>query len=213
MREMQMSDNLPRGHASVMPRRESAPEALDLFPTPPFCTRTLCEWLSGHVPTHEMDAWDPCAGLGHMARPMREYFASVYSTDIYDYGHNDATIDFLQAPLEWRRDAILMNPPFNRAEDFIKRAWAASPVVGVLVRTSFLEGQRRFTNLFSYRPPTYILQHVERIPMHKGRLLKNGSTATAYCWLVYLPNAEHSGTKFDWLPAARKRLEKPEDYD
>ena len=46
--------------------------------------------------------------------------------------------------------------------------------------------------------------------MHKGKLAPNGSTATAYCWLVW--RYGQTGTEFGWIAPCRKRLERPGDY-
>jgi hypothetical protein len=80
----------------------------------------------------------------------------------------------------------------------------------MLVRSAFLEGVGRFERLFSKQPPTSVLQFSERVVMHKGRLAPEGSTATAYCWLVWEQAAV--GTSLEWIPPCRKRLERAEDY-
>lgn len=207
--------NVPKGFASVMPMRVSPPDSLDCFPTPIWGTRALCEWITARAPTHVLSVWEPACGLGHMSRGLREYFSEVYSTDIHDYGHNDATIDFLTAPVERRFDWCVTNPPFNRAEAFAKKATAAAHNTALLVRTSFLEGQKRYTDLFSYNPPTDILQFTERLPMVKGRLDRKASTATSYAWLVWRDQTEidrPGTTVFHWIPPCRKHLEKDSDY-
>jgi hypothetical protein len=48
--------------------------------------------------------------------------------------------------------------------------------------------------------------------MFKGRLDHLGSTATAYCWLVWLKPVERGRTLFHWLAPRRKRLERDADY-
>jgi hypothetical protein len=80
----------------------------------------------------------------------------------------------------------------------------------VLVRSAFLEGVGRFERLFGKRPPTTILQFSERVVMHKGRLAPEGSTATAYCWVVW--EHECTDTNFDWIAPCRKQLEHAADY-
>lgn len=80
----------------------------------------------------------------------------------------------------------------------------------MLVRSAFLEGVGRYARLFRDRPPTSVLQFSERVVMHKGRLAPEGSTATAFCWLVWEHGA--TGTSLEWIPPCRKRLEKPGDY-
>lgn len=80
----------------------------------------------------------------------------------------------------------------------------------MLVRTAFLEGVSRFQDLYRVRPPAFVWQFTERVPMHRGKLTATGSTATAYCWLVWVAGAE--GTGFGWIPPCRKRLERASDY-
>ena len=72
----------------------------------------------------------------------------------------------------------------------------------MIVRTSFLEGVGRYENLYSKRPPNIVAQFSERVPMVKGRLTATGSTATSYCWLVWLTGV--TGTKLVWIPPCRK---------
>jgi len=58
--------------------------------------------------------------------------------------------------------------------------------VAVLVRSAFIEGVERFATLYDPNPPDYLFQHTERVPMVKGRYDPKASTATSYCWLVWL---------------------------
>jgi hypothetical protein len=49
--------------------------------------------------------------------------------------------------------------------------------------------------------------------MFKGRLDPNGSTATAYCWLVWDKAFwPCETTVLDWIPPCRRELERPGDY-
>ncbi|MGE0289290.1 MAG: methyltransferase [Bradyrhizobium sp.] len=174
-------------------------------------------------PVPGLSVWEPACNRGHMSRPLAEYFGIVRSSDIHDYGVPPDTngcpflYDFLfpgQSPIvnpTW----ITTNPPFRLAEQFIARALdIARHGVAVIVRTSFLESVGRYEALFSKTPPSVIAQFSERVPMVKGRLTATGSTATAYCWVVWF--REHSAfnrsTRFIWIPPCRKQLERPGDY-
>jgi hypothetical protein len=42
--------------------------------------------------------------------------------------------------------------------------------------------------------------------------VKDGSTATAYCWLVWFKSRPDS-TQFHWISPCRKRLERASDYE
>lgn len=195
---------------AVMQRRVEAHDSLDDFPTPPWATRALCEYMGFERGLH-LSCREPAANRGHMVRPLREYFQHVEGSDVHDYGAGFPVSDYLfPAPLR-SVDWTITNPPFRLAEQFVAKALGESRFgVAVIVRSAFLEGVGRFANLYSVTPPSLILQFSERVVMHKGRLSPDGSTATAYCWLVW--KKEAAETKFDWIVPCRKRLERPEDY-
>jgi hypothetical protein len=209
-----MSQNL--SHA-VMAQRHEAADSFDLFPTPPWATRALCEFIGTSRDLKLRRAWEPACGLGHMVRPLSEYFELVYASDAVRYGHG-AVRDFLFPGDEPAFDWIITNPPFRLAEEFahsmIDRAREGA---AILVRTAFLESVGRYESLFSKRKPTAILQFSERVPMHKGRLEPNGSTATAYCWIVWETQPHEPCSRgvpaFVWIPPCRRKLERVGDYD
>lgn len=209
-----MSQNT--SHA-VMAQRSEPNDSLDHFPTPPWATRALCEWINDQSPRprlSEMSAWEPACAEGHMARPLSEYFESVISSDVHDYGFGEVA-DFL-SPSDQRADWIITNPPFRLAEQFASLAFERSNNgCAMLVRTAFLESAGRYARLFSKNRPCDILQFVERVPIYKGRLVENGTTATAYCWIVWSSWAKETSrqTRFHWLAPCRKRLERSSDYD
>jgi hypothetical protein len=197
---------------AVMQRRVEAHDSLDDFPTPPWATRALCEWL-GQNTAHDLGALtcrEPTANRGHMVKPLREYFASVEASDVHDYGAGFPVADYLFGPLPERVHWTIKNPPFRLAEQFIERALESSDCAAVIVRAAFLEGKGRFERLFAKNPPSHVLQFTERVVMHKGKLSPDGSTATAYAWLVWADRA--ADTKLRWIAPCRKRLEKPDDY-
>ena len=203
--------------SAVMQQRSEPHDSLDDFPTPPWATRALCEWLRLNWCDEPAD-WaamtcrEPAANRGHMVKPLLEYFAHVKASDVHDYGAGFAVRDYLfPGSLDWT-DWTITNPPFKLAEQFIEKALAHSRHgVAVIVRSAFLEGVGRHQRLFSVNPPSHVLQFTERVVMHKGKLAPKGSTATAYCWLVWLVG-DHADTRFDWIAPCRKRLERPADY-
>ncbi len=213
---------------AVMQRCADRADVLNYFPTPPWATRALCEWLDvvTERPLHLLTVCEPACGEGHMARPLGEYFGAVHASDVADYGTpaQDAVCDFL---LDWGGDHgpdwVITNPPFRAAEAFIRRGrQVAQRGVAMLVRSAFLEGQDRFASLFSVTPPTDILQFSERVPMVKGRLDRQASTATAYVWLVWRTGAFGEalggafgagvGTQFHWIAPCRARLDRDSDW-
>jgi hypothetical protein len=205
-----MSQNT--SHA-VMSQRAEPHDSLDFFPTRAWATRALCEWLKDQMePLDTLSVWEPACGEGHMARPLAEYFRYVEATDIHPYGFGGLA-DFLMNWGDPHFDWIITNPPFRLGEQFAKQAVAsAHHGAALIVRTAFLESAGRYAGLFRKTPPSDILQFTERVPMHRGRVEEHGSTATAYCWLVWLKGSP-PGTRFHWLAPCRKKLERPGDYD
>lgn len=194
---------------AVMQQRREPHDSLDDFPTPPWATRALLSRLGGGV------GWvcrEPAANRWHMVRPLAEWFARVEASDIHDYGAGFPVADYLFGPDPDLVDCTITNPPFRLAEQFIHRAIRTSRrYVAVIVRTAFLEGQGRYASLFSVHRPRKVLQFSERVVMHKGRLAPEGSTATAYCWLVFGPTPA-AFTEFEWIAPCRADLERPGDY-
>ena len=216
---------------AVMQRRKSGPEALDYFPTPPFATRALCEYLADELGSLDrLSAWEPACGELHMVRPLREYFASVRASDVHRYCDDHDLIDFtLTGATEPPVDFVITNPPFTLAQEFIETGLRVARIgVAMLVRSAFLESESRLDELFSITPPSLVLQFAERVVMLEGRLVRKGdidprsdkpaSSATAYCWLVWL-NVDRDGrpgwdsdTRLRWLPPSFSRLERIGDY-
>lgn len=211
----------PRGRSAVMAGRHEAASSLDDFPTPPWAVRALCEWLGPQScdgcgkPMALATCREPAAGRGHMVRTLRDSFGHVEASDVFDYGAGEgiAEVDYL-ARWDWPWvDWTITNPPFRLAADFARVALATSTDgVALLVRLQFLEGLARLEELFGPHPPFAILQFAERVPMFRGRLDRGGSTATAYCWVVWMRHRRASQTQFVWLPRCRRRLERDEDY-
>jgi len=151
-----------------------------------------------------------------MALALDDYFDVVEQSDIHDYGFGPVS-DFLHPEPVFAPQAgwIVTNPPFNRAVDFARTALlSAGRGVAMLVRTQWLEGEGRYDALFSRRPPQIVAQFVERVPMHKGRWVVNGSTATAYCWVLWLSTPPHDerSTRYVWIPKSRRALSRPADW-
>lgn len=210
--------------SAVMQQRVEPSDSLDFFPTPPWAVRALCEHLDRYGMLNRETVWEPAAGRGDMARPLGEYFKSVTVSDVHDWGagipHHDFLMPFLPAWLLDAPDWMITNPPFRLGEQFARRAFEiAETGVALLVRTAFLEGGARHQGLFEPYPPEWILQFTERVPMFKGRLDPKGSSATAYCWIVWVAPFKPRGAlvehrpNFVWLPPCRKRLERAGDYD
>jgi hypothetical protein len=215
--------------SAVMQQRSEPHDSLDDFPTQPWATRALLEkvlWPNTEnfdPPSYyrTLRCWEPACNRGHMVKPLKDYFRSVHASDIFDYSAEwdgqERVSDFLMhgsepphikaRPVDW----IITNPPFRLAEQFFRRAFELRALnYAMICRTSFIEGVDRYNKIFRKSPPSTVAQFVERVPMVKGRLTKKGSTATSYCWLIWMEG--EVGTRVIWIPPCRKHLEHEGDY-
>jgi hypothetical protein len=201
---------------AVMSQRVEAKDSPDDFPTPPWATRGLIEYvLENRETLAEETCWEPACGAGHMSKVLEEYFLTVRSSDAYDYKYGQI-FDFVAMPSEADSyDWIITNPPFRLAEEFVLRALkGARKGVAILARSVFLESVGRYRAIFRDIPPTKFAQFSERVPMVKGRLDRKASTATGYAWLVWEKTTEPAQLpRLMWIPPCRKSLERVGDYE
>ena len=198
---------------AVMAQRTEGKKVSTTFPTPPWATRALMEYVvTPKTSLGSMTCLEPACGRGHMSVALAEYFGDVVSYDVFEYGFGSVA-DFLTTKhdagsLDW----VITNPPFKLAEDFVERSMKiARHGVAMLTRTVFIESVGRYERLFKLKPPTSFAQFVERVPMVKGRVDKKASTATGYGWLVW-EKGRPARSKLVWIPPCRKQLERGGDY-
>lgn len=205
---------IPAQNLAVVARRFEPADSLDFFPTPPWATRALFETVPGLMAVSLQSWWDPCCGQGHMIEVVKEQATGkCIASDIFDYGYG-AVGDFLnpQDMSTVQPDWIIMNHPFNQTCEFITRALTVSNIgIAFLCRTQALEGVKRYRQIWAKYEPI-ICPFVERVPMYKGRWVVNGSTATAYMWVILSPYISAKDAAPCWIkPGAKARLSKPDD--
>jgi hypothetical protein len=157
----------------------------DLYETPEWVT----EALRPHLPRQPGKVWEPAAGLGKMSRVLATWGCGVVSSDI------EATplayqADFLKCPPHDGVDAIITNPPYEKATEFCERALRLmEPVngfVAMLLRTDFDHAKSR-SHLFRDCPAfakkvvlTKRIMWFEPEPGAKGK-----SPSFNHSWLIW----------------------------
>lgn len=185
----------------------------DFYATPACAVRALLA-----VEPIPLTCWEPACGDGAIVRVLRESGRAVIATDLVDWGCPDAVSrrDFLlerEAPAGV--PAIVTNPPFKLAEEFVEHAIGLVPEVYMLMRGAFLEGQRW------YRPEENkaglgLRDHLARVWMFAPRLPfmhrhgydgpKNSNSGMPFAWFVFQRNAAR-------FQAAQIRWLNPRDYE
>ena len=175
-------------HSCQVQRHELADRKDDLYETPSCAVEALLR-----VEKLPMHLWEPACGRGNIVTVLKNAGYSVYSSDLVNYGTGDWGVDFL---MEWRLphhcEAIITNPPFKLAEEFVDHALALCPKVIMLLRLAFLESERRCAIL-----DTGLLARIyvfrKRLPMmHRdGWQGKKANSGVAFAWFIW--DKSHKG--------------------
>jgi hypothetical protein len=180
-------------HACQPGRAPLQERAHDLYETPPEATLAL---LRAEKLPHRI--WEPACGRGAIVNVLRGAGHEVIATDLIDYGTPIAPPvhygrDFLLEPAAPEGvSAIVTNPPFKLAGEFVERALELVPKVYMLQRLAFLESERR-RGILEAGSLARVLVFRNRLPMmHRDGWSGNKvSNPTAFAWLVW--SRDHQG--------------------
>jgi hypothetical protein len=165
-------------------RRTFAERGPDLYETPAVAVEALLR-----VEQLPCRLWEPACGPGAIVRVLRAAGHEVIGGDLIDYG--DPTHFYGRDFLMERKvpegcEAIVTNPPFKLAEEFVAHALQLCPRVAMLLRLAFLESERRCEILEGCGLARV---HVfrKRLPMmHRaewqGPKVNSGMAFAWFCW-------------------------------
>lgn len=124
----------------------------DFYPTPPDATVALVRRYAEYIPS---TVWEPSCGDGAMARVMRRLMPDrrILATDLVHRGYGMGGLNFLRVPALPDRAAIITNPPFNLADNFITHAHElGSPFVALLLKMQFWNARKRVALWHKHTP-------------------------------------------------------------
>jgi hypothetical protein len=168
-------------HSTQSGRHPLADRGNDFYETPPAATRALLE-----VEELPQVIWEPAAGHGAIVRVLQKTQRLVYATDIAGYGRRRG-VDFLQ---ETTRpplcNAIVTNPPYMLASEFVAHALTLVPKVYMLLRLAFLESDKR-SGILDGGQLARVHVFRNRLPMmHRdGWAGPIASSAIPFAWFVW----------------------------
>jgi hypothetical protein len=158
----------------------------DLYESPPEAVTALmrAERLPNVI-------WEPACGPGVIVRTLRAAGHFVYATDLVDYNspHQDHFgWDFLsERSCPPGVEAVITNPPFKNANEFVSHALELCPKVIMLLRLAFLESQKRVPILDSgHLARVHVFR--KRLPMmhrHGWDGPTNSNSGMAFAWFVW----------------------------
>jgi hypothetical protein len=184
---------------NVSPDRPNT-EKDHFYPTPPQATQSLLaleelpQWI-----------WEPACGDGAISKVLLERGHSVVSADLVDRGYGEVGHDFLMERT-LRAPAIVTNPPFKLAEQFVEHAIElGAEKVCMLLRLAWLEGVTRKA-LFRRTNLSRVWVSSRRLSFARGGTDTGagGSGMVAFAWFVWEkgPPFATSLFFFDWMDHA-----------
>jgi hypothetical protein len=196
-----------RGFAMGVPRSSTKKrDPLELYESPECATRALVH----HEPLVAGVIWEPCCGRGAISRVLERAGLAVVSTDILDRGYGRGGVDFFnmtEAP--YGCQVIVTNPPYGKADAFIRHGLTLAPTVLVLLRWQYAEGENKADVIDRHLEHAWLGR--ERLPMmHRdgweGKKLKK--TATAFAWFRFARAPAMPGTftttRISWEDGAER---------
>lgn len=177
--------------ASSHSSSERHPE--DLYCTHPDAVRALMQIEQlPHV------IWEPCDGLGHISGTLAQYGYNVRRSDLYTRGRDIEELDFLGYDGEPWNGAIVTNPPYSHATEFVRKAVETvidGQKVCMWLRILYLESMER-KRLFAEYPPVRVWISSRRIPC--GKEGKFGASAQGFAWYVW-QKGYRGATELKWF--------------
>jgi hypothetical protein len=152
----------------------------DLYETPEWVTLALMP----HLPKGQWSIWEPAAGSGKMVRALCLCGYSVTGSDIEDGK------DFLLTPMPGHTHAIVTNPPYALADEFIDRAMtlAKASFFAMLLRTDFDHAKTRrpyFADCSIFAKKVVLTRRIQWFEDSKG------SPSFNHAWFIW--DRDHRG--------------------
>lgn len=170
----------------------------DFYPTPPDVTCALLDFL--RIGDRKV-IWEPACGEGHMVDAMRERGYAVIGTDIR------SGTDFLTDDCPGGFDWIITNPPFSKADDFIRRCAKYSVPFALLLKSQYWHARKRVP-LFQSVTPSYVLPLTWR-PDFMFKQRGGGSPLMDVMWCVWYPDFKYPT---QYIPLERPKVAQYEDH-
>ena len=167
----------------------------DAYFTEPWVT----EALLGRVGLRG-DVLEPACGDGRMAEVLKKYGYTVACSDIKDYGYEDAVIrDFINEGPRWQYETIITNPPYNLADDFIKKALEevkeTTGMACMLLRNEFDCAKKR-----KWMFADHSAFHKKLILTKRPRWIEDTKTSPRHNYAWYVWDWKHEGSPaIEWI--------------
>ena len=180
--------------------------AHDCYETPPWCVRALCR-LAPEILDAET-VLDPCAGRGVIAREIDDARGGHLSVLRHDIREIEGVLrhDFLAPRDHGIIDAVVMNPPFRLAAQFIQRAIEVvrpGGLVAMFQRCQLLEGIDRYSRIWSDGHLAQYTQFSTRVNCYpEGHVDHRVSGMMSFAWYLFRSDSRRAAYRGSWISSS-----------
>lgn len=185
-----------------MPKRRD----FDFYPTPLACCEDALTFLPKDFKPQCI--LDPGAGAGAWGKAARKRYPDTMITGVELRPETERPVaynfwihsDFLLVDKQPVFDLVIGNPPYDRAEQFVRHSLAMLEDNGLcimLLRLNFLEGKARSKGLYRQHPPETVVVRSSRVSFTGD----GQANATAYAYFIWRKGWQGKPT-MEWSLAA-----------
>lgn len=155
------------------------------------------EMLLTHYDILGTEILEPCVGQGHIANTIANFYKNkrnIIGLDLVDRGYPNVIVqDFLSWKTDRKFDAIVTNPPYALAQEFIEKSMELlndNGQMAMFLKIQFLEGAKR-KELFEKYPPKYVYVFRNRMATWNNgnetdpNTGKRWATTMCHAWFVW----------------------------
>lgn len=166
----------------------------DFYATPQCAVESLIDLELKWLPPDgdRSTIWEPACGDGAIVKPLREAGWNVFASDLVDRGCPDSLVGNFLGESPYGSDAIITNPPFKLAREFVDTALQRAPYVAMLLRLAFLEGAAR-KPWFESTPLARVHVSSRRLPMMHRDGWEGPKAGSAVCHAWFVWDKRHEG--------------------
>lgn len=183
---------------------EKERQAEDFYATDPVAIDKLLK-----VTKLPHNLWECSCGQGHLSERLIANGYNVFSSDLVDRGYGHTGMNFLETmylPFTTLEDVgIITNPPYKIHSEFVEHALEILPDGApciMLLKTTALEGKKRFEKLYKNGYLKVVYQFVERLLCAKNArfddMIAGGGSAVSYAW-YWFEKGNTSDTIIKWI--------------
>lgn len=178
----------------------------DFYATSPKAVELFLNALKKDNYSLNSKIWECACGQGHISKVLINNGFEVFSSDLIPRGYSENIFDFLNddCNIDLTNTDILTNPPYKKAKEFVLRGLELLNNGNRLIlflKIRFLEGERRFQQIFRNTPPRYVYVHVTRqscaMDGNFDEYCKN-SGSECYAWIIWEKGSEKE-TILRWI--------------